>query len=187
MSEWIQSWLFENPLPVYLLMGAATLVAGLMYRARRTRPWLTLLVACPLVAAAVGLTAHLVKTDRERIAEAMQALAAGVLAHDRRPVELYIDPACHTPTAGGDAVLDKPRLLALAEQAWQAQVDKIGVGSVETIVAGDNATTVVSTEVGSRRGDAITLKWRLQWARRPAGWRIVQVELLGPMKLADLH
>lgn len=54
---------------------------------------------------------------------------------------------------------------------------------VDTMVAGANATTRLETRItlgGGLAGQVVHMGWRLQWARRAAGWRIVRVEVTRP-------
>lgn len=183
--------LFEDPLYIYILLGIAEIALAWTWYVRRTRQWLLALLPAPVLAAAVALTAHLVVTDAEKIASALEEIAAGVEQGDLAPAELYVDVDCRSPGRGG-RIVDKAELLGRARREMDRwKISAARPGSVRTEVAGANATTTLGTRItfsgGQLGGQVFDIGWRLQWARRPAGWRIVRVEITRPEFLRNLR
>ena len=183
--ESVRHVLFEDPLPVYLALAVAEAVVAAFWRGRRTRRWALALLAAPLLAGAVALTAWAVETDREQIHAALHEIAAGVRVGDFAPAERRLDPDCRMP-AGGRVVVGADKLIALGRAARTRHgVADVAIAGVNLTLDGESARTRLITTVTLRTGERLLLRWALAWAKRPAGWRIVRVELTGPEGIAE--
>ena len=175
--------LFENPVYIYVGLGIVETALGAAWYSRRSRRAALALLPAPVLALAVALTAAWVQTDQEKIAAAMKATAAGLEQRDLSAAEVYVDRECLSP-GRGERLIDKRELIQIARRAIdQYSVRGIHVYGVETEVAGANATTHLQTRItfgGGFGGRGFRMGWRLQWARRAAGWRIVRVEVTDP-------
>ncbi len=182
--------LFEGPVYAYVVLGIVEVVLAWMWYSRRTARFALALLPAPVLALAVGLTAHFVRTDREKIASALEVIAAAIEAGDVGSAGAFLDEDCRSPYRGG-RLIDKEGLLAIARHAlarWP--VRDIRLGSLQTEVAGPNATTALETRItfgGQLGGQTFAMGWRLQWARRGEAWRIVRVEVTHPAFARDLN
>jgi hypothetical protein len=173
----LKALLFENPLKLYLLLAVAEVVVAAFWYSRRTRRWGLGMLVPVLLAVVVALTAHLVMTDREQIAAALKAIAASAEAGDLSAAAGYLDADCVGAGYRGSR-LEREELILLGQQALRKYpVQTVRLSNVETKIAGANATTTLNTHVTFRSGERYRLDWKVQWAKRPAGWRIVAVEL----------
>ncbi len=181
----LQSLFLENPLKLYLLLGLIEVILAACWYARRNPRLLYALIAPPVLAVTIGIVAHCVVTDREQIAQAMGEIGEGVCHNCLAPASRYLDPSYNVPLPlpiGG--TLNRDQLLGLANVAIQNHhVSDISFGQVETKIAGHNATTLLETRVSINEG-SFYISWKLQWAKRPDGWRIVRLEITKPEYLA---
>jgi len=106
--EMLRHVFLEQPLPVYLICGVAELVSLAFRRNRRVG---LLLLVWPAVAAAVGLLAWAVDTDREKVEHCWNRIQAGLDARRADRIMENVAEGFH-----GDG-LDKPALGALADLA----------------------------------------------------------------------
>jgi hypothetical protein len=172
--------LFENPLYVMLLLAVVEAALVAAWVVRRERPLLLYVLAGPpALALAAGLLAALVQTDREKIHQAMREIGAGLEANSLEPAEDYLDANFAAPLAGGTS-LTRQQILAAGRTALDThRLTSIKLDKVQTQTAGANGTTSVVTRVETAEG-VIYITWRIQWARREAGWRIIRLELVKP-------
>jgi hypothetical protein len=175
--EWLRRALFESPLKLYLLLAVAEMAIAACWYSRRSRRWALALLGPPVLGGIVALTAHLVVTDRERIVAALKDIAASAEAGDLTAAAGDLDPTCVGVDRSGDAI-PAPALIALGQRALRTYpVQRVRLRNMVTDIAGANATTRLSTEVTFRTGERFRLNWKVQWAKRPAGWRITAVDL----------
>ncbi len=178
--ESLKHLLFEDPVPVCVAMAAAEAVVWWLWRSRRTRRWALRLLVPPAVAGAVILAARLVETDREEITRALHEIAASAQAGHLDAARRYLDPACRMPLAGG-GVVGPAEMIDLGRRALKRhRVARVTVSAVEITLAGGRATATLTTQVMLPEAGLYALRWQVQWARRPAGWRIVRVEPARP-------
>ena len=183
--EWLKGLLFEDPLKLYLVLGVVEVALVAFWYSRRTAGWALSLLGPVAVGGAVAVTAALVVTDRERITSALEAIAAAAEARDLLSAAGHLDPGCEGVRPGGRP-LTREELIVVGQAALARHpIARIRAGDVDTQIAGANATTTLRTRVTFTTGEQFTLRWKVQWARRPAGWRIVAVELLAPRMLSD--
>jgi hypothetical protein len=178
----LQYLLLENPLKLYLVLALIEIILGACWYARRARAMLYAMIAPAVLGVTIGLVAHFVVTDREKIAAAMDEIGNGVCHGCLVPASHYIDANYRVPLPLGGS-LDRDQLLAMAQTAIQEhRITDISFHDIDTKVAGANATTLVGTRLTLNEG-MFDVSWRLQWAKRPDGWRIVRVEITRPEHL----
>lgn len=190
----LSSLFLENPLPVYVVLALVEAVLLGLWRWGAMRWARTALVVPVALAAAVALVAHFVKTDREQIAEVLDEIASGAQAGSLEPARAYLDPALKVPAPGMVGLVVRFNREQFLERARTAlatyPIRSAEVTHVQTSIAGANATSIVEThatiEFAEYRGTApFNATWKLQWAKRPEGWRIVRLEVLSPARLAN--
>jgi len=177
----IETMLFEDPFYLYLALGmGVVLLAGTWFRRRETK-WL--MWALLLVVAGAGLFAleRAVVTDRERIRMALDDIARCVQTGDIDAASEYLDPKF---TGWGVGALRMGRAATvLAIKGYRsaygiAQVKYVGDRPV-TLLDKDRAEGTVQTVVIYGTGDRtgrVLLAWKLEWVKRPEGWRIRRAE-----------
>ena len=185
----MERYLFEQPWWTVTVLALAEFVLLAAWRSRRRRAWLLAAIAPPVLAAAAVLTAYLVKTDREQIAEAMEAIGRSVESGKLDGARAYLDASVRAPLPAGGG-LNRQEIVARGEDVLRRHpVSKMSLDDVKTTVNGPNATTEVVTRmtfVGGSPvgGEALQISWRLQWVRRAEGWRLTRIELVKPFWLA---
>jgi ketosteroid isomerase-like protein len=188
--ESLSRHLLESPVYVYAAGALAETLLLARWYLRRTRGRLAALAPVPVLVLGVALIDHFIQTDRERIAASLKAIAAALERHDVSAAAEYLDPACRAP-ASGERFLDREELIARARRAIATYgVRAVSVRDVQTEVSGAIGTTRLTSRVtfggGTLTGQSLSIAWVLQWARRPAGWRIVRVEVTDPPFLRDM-
>jgi GNAT superfamily N-acetyltransferase len=177
----IETMLFEDPFYLYLALGLGVVLLGGVWFHRRETKWL--LWALLLVCMGAGLYAveRAVVTDRERIRLALDDIARCVQAGDLDGASVYLDEKF---TGWGVGALRMGRAATvLAIKGYRsaygiARVRYVGDRPV-TLTGKDRAEGVVQTMVFYGTGDPpgrVLLAWKLEWVKRPEGWRIRQAE-----------
>ena len=167
--------LFENPLPLYVILAVAELViVGLWYRARTRRLAVALLVPL-LLAGAVTALDLLVQTDREKIQAICRTIAADVEQGNLRGAEPYLadDFAGYygSPRGAIDA----------GQKAWKSfGIRKVDLSNVQVAVTDEIAKVSLRTFVtfnmpGFGEGRQ-SIDWTVHWALRNGQWKIYNVE-----------
>jgi len=186
----VRRYVFESPLNVIIALAIVEVAVVWAWRSRRTRRRAWALLPAPALALALGLTAALVRTDREQIASALKAIAAATESGDIDSAAIYVDPDCRSP-GPGRTLISKAVLLEIGRRALDRwQVSDVRVSGVKTNLAGPNATTELRTRVRFRSQGVqqwIFIGWRVQWAKRPAGWRVMRVEVTYPEFMQNLQ
>lgn len=178
-------WLFEHPLWLYVVCGVAEAVIGFGWLLSRSRRWKRAAIVPAGIALLVAVLGIVVQTDREKISAALKDIAARVETGDFAGVGRHLDPACRCPTGGGGSLskqelLDRGKSVATRFSVWMVHARRI-----RTVFDGDAAATELDVLTTSDAGLRL-MSWRVRWARRGDGWRIVEVELLSPKELRDL-
>ncbi len=177
--ELLEELLLEKPLPVYLALLVAEAILAAVWLRRRTAATTLALLAGPVLALAVGLTAHFVKTDREQIASILAEIAADVEGGRLAAVDRHMALECRMPTGGGG--LNKAAILRASRTALRRYgVQRVSVAWSETIFPPGGAVTSAVTGVATRTGETIRVTWRLKWTKRQGAWQIVEVQLTAP-------
>ena len=169
---------FEDPFYLYLaLIFAEVALVGAWYGQRR-KVWLGRMLVPVALAAGVYLLERAVVTDREQIASALEATAAAAERRDFGAFATYLDEKYRG--WGGR----KSEAVALAE----ASVLKYRIRQVEItgdpqidITGGNRADVAVRTIIhyttGASGPSRYALGWRLEWVKRPDGWKIRRGEM----------
>jgi len=181
----VRTLLFENPVPLIVVMAVAEVAGLLVYRAHRRRELLGWLLAPPAVAGMVGLLASLVQTDRERIRAALDDIAARIVAGDLDGPARYLDPACR----GGGVLPDgRDELIAFGKAVLRKHpVRQVRLPFPTIRTDRPDADATVNSVVSFRSGTSMWIVWRLKWARRDGVWRIVRVEMARSASLGGLE
>ncbi len=188
--ETLKRLLFETPLAVYVILALAEAAVAAIWHGRRTRRWTRALLVAPVLAAMVGLTAYLVKTDMEQISSAMTDIARSIETGDLNAADVYLDPSCQAPTPTGKP-LNKDELIQIGRMAVSRRpVKQLRTIVPETRIADNKALTKVKVRIILESGEFVDTAWCLEWAKRKAGsneagWRIVRVEPLYPSELTS--
>jgi hypothetical protein len=81
----------------------------------------------------------------------------------------YLDDDCGGYGGGKEGLLDAARA---AMKAYR--IKKVGFTRVDVTVEDDRAAVHVGTKI-TLEGGMVPVAWDLQWIKRPAGWRILDV------------
>ena len=181
--------LLERPWPVYLAGSVVVIVLlGLWVKYRRHKLlWRALVVAA--VAGAIGLLAHFVDTDGEKIAMSLERMARDVEAGRIAAIKETLDEDCRGLKMSG-ITITKAQLLLFGKMALGVnKITSVNFVTIETDTDGDKATSEVATNIFTDHPDQLGrpagVVWRLQWIKRPAGWRILQVEIIDSKPQSD--
>jgi hypothetical protein len=112
MSEWLHHIVFEDPMPLWVLYGIATAIFLAVWS--RSRSWVPLAFAggCVLAGIAVGIVAHAVETDNERVLRSLSVMARAVETGDAESLAERISPQYRN-----DRFFGKPELVGIVMQA----------------------------------------------------------------------
>jgi hypothetical protein len=167
--------LFDNPLPIYVVLALAEIViAGLWHRGRSRNLAIALLVP-PVLAMAFMTVGMLVVTDRQKIATALKDIAAHVERGDLRACEAYL--AEDFDGYGGS----RQGAIEAGEKAWKNySISKVGLSNVKIELTGSQAKvtarSVVTYNVPGLGEGRVNLDWTVYWSLRDGQWRIIHVD-----------
>jgi hypothetical protein len=174
--EWLKSTFFEDPTYVYIGLGLAMLVLGIIWRKRRGPGWLTAALAMPLLAAGVFIVGRAVVTDREVIDNQCQEIAQDLSAGKFDAAQRYLDDDFGGLWATKSIAID-----AGAEAIKQFDVGKVSLERLQTKVDNKHAVTTVRTMLSIRSvGRQWPMDWKLTWVKKSRGWRIVEASYTQP-------
>ncbi len=183
--ETLKRLLFETPLAVYVILVLAEAAVAAIWHSRRTRRWTLALLVAPALGVAVGLTSYLVKTDLEQINSAMADIADSVEAGDLNGAVEHLDESCFAPTSGRK-IINKDEIILAGRMALRRRpVERLQTVRPVTTITGEKATTEVKVRVILESSEYVDTVWRLEWAKRKPGWRIVRILALYPPSLAS--
>ncbi len=179
--------LLESPWAVYVVASVVVIVLlGLWVKYRRHKLlWRALVVAA--VAAGVGLLAHFVDTDREKIAMSLARMARDVKAGRMAAIKETLDEECRGLKFSG-VTISKAQLLLFGGMAiGDSKITLVSFLRVDTDTDGDKATSEVATNIFTNNPEIprVVVVWKLQWIKRPEGWRILQVEIIDSTPQSD--
>jgi len=172
----LKTALFEEPLGIYIALGAAEVVLLLIWRARRTKRTAAALAAGPILAGIVLLVATLVVTNREQIQSACDEIAEAVNHSDPATVERYLDENFAGPYRPTE------KAIRLADKAIRRyNLNAISLKILNLEFTDRQATMKLRTWVRvGITGDEVVgqavLDWKIFWIKRPDGWRIIEVD-----------
>ena len=171
--------LFENPLPLYVVLALAEIViAGLWYRGRTRRLAIALAIP-PLLAGAVLALDLLVETPREKLQKAVRHIAADVERGDIRAACGYL-----SDDFGGHFV-SRERAIEVGEKAWRDYyIRKVDVSDVEVKLPPDwepasavvHARSIVECQLPVLGTQKVALDWTVHWAYRTGEWKIIDID-----------
>ena len=182
---WVSKLLFENPPWLLAMLAAGGVVALVIWRARRTIAAARTAIVLVALAAAVLLLGGLVKTDREKIADAYAAMAADVSAGRTEQLAVYLDADARITLEPGDEFgADKRSAILLVGMNIKVmKLREVKLSRMTIDVSGDRAVSEVTTTIfndwSETAGATIVLSWRVVWAKRADGWRIVEAQPTG--------
>lgn len=174
----MSSILFEDPTPLYVVLGLAELVLLIIWYRTRTRRSAFALAIPVSAAALLALIASVVVTDREHIVASIEQIVADINRGDIRSAAIYLDED-YSIEEGVEGV-EADDVIEKAETAMR----DFGVQDVEIIdlsvtIDGSSATAKISTKIHMNNRAAgegnIPVHWTIEWIKRPQGWRIVHV------------
>ncbi len=183
--ETLKRLIFETPLAIYIILVVAEAAVAAIWHGRRTRKLALALLVAPVLGLAVGLTSYLVETDLEQINSAMSDIARSVESGDLDAAVEHLDEPCLAPLSGGGKISKDEIILAGRTALRRRPVERLQTVGPVTTITGDKAITEVKVRIVLESNECVDTAWRLEWARREAGWRIVRVEIVSPPELAD--
>lgn len=176
---------FENPVRIYVALGAVEAVVLIVWVLRRTQWWGRCLLIAPVVAVAVGLMAHFVQTDREQIRRFLTTSVVHVEAGDADAAAACLDNDFSVPGPLGQSIPREVFVEYARVVLRTTPLEKIVVHRLDTQVDGRKAATeLVVTIVTKSMGGVRNAKWRIDWVERDKGWRIIRLQAVEPDWLA---
>ena len=179
--------LFERPATIYIILGAVEVVVLAVWAWRRTPRCRWAALAAPVLAVVVGLIAHYVQSDREKIAAIIGGAIAHVEAGDVDAAAECLDSEFSAPGLRGMRI-PKALYVELARRTLRRRpVEAIHRQRLETEVTGDSAVTELDTRIIGKSGEGIPkATWELTWIRRGDGWRVTALTAIYPPSLVEL-
>lgn len=163
---------FEDPVRAYVVLAVAEAMLLLAWRATRTRRSLLYLLIPPVLAGGVLALAALVVTDRERIEAASRAIAAAVEAGDVGAVARHVDEQYGGYCGSREALLEMARRTHAAMGLRKVRIVASRI-DVEGAEARMTVRTAVAYDGGAFGAGGMGITWRVRWARRADGWKVV--------------
>jgi hypothetical protein len=161
---------FEDPLYVYITLAFAELALVVIWHETRNRRWLVALAGPPILAGIVLLVATLVVTDREQIIQATHTIARDAEAGDIAAAGTYLDDKY------SGLGVNKPGVVAIGKTfLMKYRVTHVGFTRLTVEVYGDHAAMHAATLITFGDEGKAAIVWDVQWVKRPAGWRILEV------------
>ncbi|OPX23681.1 MAG: hypothetical protein B1H04_03425 [Planctomycetales bacterium 4484_123] len=185
--ETVVRLLFERPWPLYVALGLVEFIFLLGLAWRRSWSWARVAAGPVVLAGLVALSAHLVETEAERIEGIVRQVARQVEAGDVVAAASRLDVACRVVRPARPP-LDRKELVSLAAGVLgDYPLQSVVVRTVQTRVRGNQADSIVVTDVVPPDGLTRRLAWQLRWVRRGGGWMVLELRLTHPRALANLE
>ena len=160
----------EDPTLVYIILAAGGVILGALWYYRRSRQYALGLIVPVVLGGAVFVLDSVVVTDREQIRQTVREIAAEFAQGRFDIARKSIDEDYYGLRN------NKSELLAFGEaESKRDRVKSVKITRCRINVVGRRAemkiTTVIhlSDEVG---GGVRPLLWKINWVKRPEGWRI---------------
>jgi hypothetical protein len=174
------SWLVEDPLPVYLLLGAAALILAFLWWTTRLAKYLSALGVVAALAGLVWLLDFLVVTDGEQIAQNIETMARGV---NERNLDLTFGCVADDLRRGP---LTKPGLRQLADRALAGEgVTSMKVWDLTVADVSRQTKTGKAAFSAKFRGRLVQGEYfnvRAEFSLEPDGqWRLKSFEVFNPV------
>ena len=181
----LKELLFERPATIYAVLAAVEVVVLAVWAWRRTPRCKWAALAAPGLAVVVGLIAHYVQSDGEKIAAALDEAIAHIEAGDVDAAAACLDSEFTGQGSRGKAVPRDTYVEVSKRILNKWPVKKIARQRLETQIAGNSAMSELDTRIISKRGDVINrATWQLTWIRRREGWRVTSLKAIHPQWLA---
>jgi len=167
----VNALFFEDPTALFWSLGFAELFTlAVLYRWRNRRAVIATLIPVVL-AAAVGIAAWLVTTERERLTTALTGLAEAVRDGDAEGLAQWIDDDYD------DGQFTKAKILTRAKKAREGHgIEEIDITYLKVVIDSEKGTTLVGAEINVARSPTgprtVNTRWTLRWVRQSAGWRL---------------
>jgi hypothetical protein len=169
--EWLKSTFVDDPAYVYVGLGVAMLVLGVIWHRRRGPRWLAATLAMPVLALAVFIIGRTVVTDRQVIDRQCQEIAQDLSAGKFDAAQRYLDD----DFGGGIWPTKSLAIDAGAMAIKHFEVGKVSLQHLQTKVDNKHAVTTVRTMINVRAYDGTwPMDWELHWVKKTQGWRIVE-------------
>ncbi len=176
--ETFKTIFFENPWPVYVVLGLAELVLLFLWRSRRTSKSAIRLLYPLAAASAVFAVATLVVTLREELVLTLKQLKQDASALDVEAVAVHFGEDFRLASRGRR--VDRTQAVIVCKRAIQ----KYGVSQVDfldTRVETDGPVGKVEliTQIWIKSDfteKAPTMKWTFHWRHGPDGWKVIRID-----------
>ena len=178
--------LFERPATIYIVLGAVEVLVLAVWAWRRTSRCRWAALAAPVLAVVVGLIAHYVQTDREKIAAILDGAIANIEAGKVDAAAECLDSEFAGPRLGGRP-MPKGLYVEMARRTLRRRpVERIVLRRRETEVSGDSAVTELEATIIGKSGEGLKKAiWELTWIRRREGWRVTAIKTVFPQQLVE--
>ena len=179
----LRSLVFDRPLGVYITLGVVWMASLAVYQYRQTRARRAMLIVPILLAVGVFFVDRAVVTDREQIMEILHGIAADTEAGNTWTLEQCLDDDFEGLEHEGSN-LDKTDVILFVQRAIETySIQRAGIMRTDVQIrrAGDwreaevRLGTLIVFGKSSLGPGRTTLKWRIDWVRRPDGWKIIHV------------
>ncbi len=184
----LKELLFERPATIYVVLGAVEVLVLAVWAWRRTSRCGWAALAAPVLAVVVGLIAHYVQSDGEKIAAILDGAIAHVEAGEVDAAAECLDSRFAATDSQGRPI-PKDRYVEIARRKLRGwPVERIELLRRETEVSGNSAVTELDTRIiGVKPGEGIPKAvWELTWIRRREGWRVTSLKVVSPQWLVGL-
>ncbi|MEQ8769058.1 MAG: hypothetical protein RIB60_00960 [Phycisphaerales bacterium] len=182
-----EHYLFENPWPAAAALVLIALTAAFaLNRAGRGKPALITLLAGVVLTGCVIASGMLIRTDRERVADACRTLVAATSDADGAALRRMLHENVRA-TSSFASPTGREQVVSIVErQLPTAGIRNARVPEVNAALSGiDMATTQVRVVADTEYGSPGSW-WRVDWIRDPnapadhptEGWRATHIELL---------
>ena len=167
----LKQWFLEDPTYVYIALAVVELILAAAWYYRRSGQYGWALLVPVILAGGVIALDRAVETDREQIRRTVREIAAEFSQGGLDIARKCIDETYHG--FGGN----KAKLLGRAEDLnRQRHLKSVKIKRCRIDVSGRRAemevTTVIHLSDSSAGGGVMWLLWKVNWVKRPEGWRI---------------
>lgn len=183
----LKELLFERPATIYIVLGAVEVLVLAVWAWRRTSRCGWAALAAPVLAVVVGLIAHYVQSDGEKIAAILDGAIAHVEAGEVDAAAECLDSKFAVPDFQGRPI-PKGLYVEMARRTLRRwPVERVILRRRETKVSGNSAVTELDTTIVGKSREGINKAiWELTWVRRREGWRVTAIKAVAPQWLVVL-
>ena len=164
----------ENPLSVYITLFFVELILGVFWATNRRRGLLYALIVPPLAGAILGLVAHIVVTDREKILSAVNDISQAISTYETQRIPRYLDDEFRG-TFQGKRIL-KGDVVALCDANIRVhEISAFVFRNVSLEIKSDTAKMHGSSIITYSRDFKMSLVWNMDWIKRADKWLIIRI------------